>query len=150
MKPLETSPRALLAAARAAAGTPSPHHGRPAEQVLAAGSFPGTGARPWKRSSLCPESWDRAKQSRRRPGLLPYHQLSTASTHADAPARRPPRCRTAGSAVSPPWHTDALPACSHISSPEVKKGRRSQCRVSAGTGTTGNSLVIFQGSCRLV
>lgn len=28
----------------------------------------------------------------------------------------------------PPWHTDALPACSRISSPDVGKGHRSQYR----------------------
>lgn len=130
LKRLETTPQALLAAARAAAGTPSLHHGSPAEQVLAAGGFPGTGAWPWKCSSLCPESWDRAKQSRRRPSLLPYHRLGAASARAGTPARPPPWCGAAGSAVPLPWHADALPACSHISSPEAEKGRRSYRGVS--------------------
>lgn len=146
LKPLETSPQALLAAARAAARTPSLHHGSPAEQVLAAGSFPGTGAWPWKCSS-----WDRAKQSRRWPGLLPYHWLSTASARTGALAKPLLWCRAASSAASPPWHADALPGMQPHFLPQGREGVQILLTgVSAGTGTIGNSQIIFQGSCGLV
>lgn len=57
----------------------------------------------------------------------------TIGSALPAPTQTPrqgPRCDT-GLLVMPsppPWHADALPACSHISSPDVGKGHRSQYR----------------------
>lgn len=126
MKLPRSPPRAL----RAAAGTLRVHPGSAAEQVPAAGGFPGRGAPLWKRSSLCPERWDGAKRSRRRPGLLPHHRQA------------PPSPRRAV-LVPPTAHRWALRTQPRLL---ARGGERGADPSTAGTGMTGNSLVIFRGS----